>query len=70
MRSKPTLGNCIICHAVNTKNAHKIVLCSVSCCFIGSKTYTGGLSSKGIRARLPISSKSMMCIIIIMMNWG
>lgn len=44
MRSKPTLGNCVTRHAVNTKNAYKIALCSVSYCFTGSKTYTDGLS--------------------------
>lgn len=44
MRSKPTLGNCITYHVVNTKNAYKIALCSVSYCFTGSKIYTDDLS--------------------------
>lgn len=70
MRSKPTPGNCITCRAVNTKNAHKIALCSVSYCFIDSKIYTGDLSSKGIHVLRQISSKSTMCTIIITMNWG
>lgn len=70
MRSKPTLGNCIICHAVNTKNAHKIVLCSVSCCFTGSKIYTDVLSSKAIRVLLLINNKLTTFTIITMMNWG
>ena len=44
MRLKPTPGSYITYHAVNTKNAHKIVPCSVSYCFTGSKIYTDGLS--------------------------
>ena len=44
MRSKPTLGNCVTCHVVNTKNAYKIALCSVSYCFTDSKIYTDDLS--------------------------
>lgn len=43
MQSKPTLSNCITCHVVNTKNVYKIVLCSVSYCFTGSKIYTDDL---------------------------
>lgn len=57
MQSKPTPGNCITCHAVNTKNAYKIALCSVSYCFTGSKIYTGDLSLKGIHAQLLKNSK-------------
>ena len=52
------------------KNAYKIALCSVSYCFIDSKIYTDGLSLKDIPAQLLKNSKWMMCIIIIMMNWG
>ena len=44
MQSKPTPGNCITCHVVNTKNVYKIALCSVSYCFTGSKIYTDDLS--------------------------
>lgn len=57
MQSKPAPGNCITCRVVNTKNAYKIEPCSVSYCFTGSKIYTDGLSSKGIRALLPKNSK-------------
>ena len=42
MQSKPVQGNCITCRVVNTKNAYKIALCSVSYCFTGSKIYTDG----------------------------
>ena len=55
---------------MNTKNAYKIVPCSVSYCFTGLKIYTGVLSSKAIHARLPTSNKSTTFITIIMMNWG
>lgn len=44
-------------HVLNTKNAYKIVPCSVSYCFTDSKIYTDDLSSKGIRARLLKNSK-------------
>lgn len=44
MQSKPTLGNCITCRVVSTRNAYKIVPCSVSYYFTDSKIYTGGLS--------------------------
>lgn len=70
MRLKPTPGSYITCHVVNTKNAYKIALCSVSYCFTGLKIYTGVLSSKAIHARLPINSKWMMSTTIITMNWG
>lgn len=70
MRSKPTPGNCTTCHVVNTKNAYKIVPCSVNYCFTGLKIYTGVLSSKAIHALLPINSKWMMSTTIITMNWG
>ena len=70
MRSKPTLGNCITRHVVNTKNVHKIVLCSVSCCFTGSKIYTDVLLSKAIRVLRLINSRLTTFIIITMMNWG
>lgn len=52
------------------KNACKIVLCSVSCCFTGSKIYTDVLSSKAIRVLRLINSKSMMSTTIITMTWG
>lgn len=55
---------------MNTKNAYKIVPCSVSYCFTGLKIYTGVLSSKAIHVRLPINSKWMMSTTIITMNWG
>lgn len=55
---------------MNTKNAHKIVLCSVSCCFTGSKTYIGDLSSKAIHVLRLINSRLTTFIIITMMNWG
>lgn len=70
MQLKPTPGNCITCRVVNTKNAYKIVLCSVSCCFTGSKIYTDVLSSKAIRVLLPTSNKSTTYTTITMMNWG
>lgn len=70
MQLKPTPGNCITYRVVNTKNAYKIVLCSVSCCFTGSKIYTDVLSSKAIRVLRLINSKSMMSTTIITMNWG
>lgn len=70
MRSKPIPGNCIICRVVNTKNVHKIVLCSVSCCFTGSKIYTDVLSSKAIHVLRLINSRLTTFIIITMMNWG
>lgn len=70
MRLKLTRGNCITCRAVNTKNAYKIVPCSVSYCFTDSKIYTDDLSSKGIHVQPLKNNKWMMCIIIITMNWG
>lgn len=70
MRSKPTPGNCITCRVVNTKNAYKIVPCSVSYCFTGLKIYTGILSSKAIRVLRLINNRSTIFTIIIMMNWG
>lgn len=57
MQSKPTLGDCITCRVVNTRNAYKIVLCSVSYYFTDSKIYTGDLSLKGIHAQLLKNSK-------------
>lgn len=57
MQSKPTLGDCITCRVVSTRNAYKIVLCSVSYYFTDSKIYTGGLSLKGIHAQLLKNSK-------------
>lgn len=70
MQLKPTRHNYVTCRAVNTKNVHKIVLCSVSCCFTGSKIYTDVLSSKAIRVLLLINSRLTTFIIITMMNWG
>lgn len=70
MQLKPTPGNCITYRVVNTKNAYKIVLCSVSCCFTGSKIYTDVLSSKAIRVLRLINSKLTTFTIITMMNWG
>ena len=55
---------------MNTKNAHKIVLCSVSCCFTDSKIYTGDLSSKAIHVLRLINSRLTTFIIITTMNWG
>lgn len=45
------------CRAMSTKNAYKIVLCSVSYYFTDSKTYTGDLSLKGVHAQLLKNSK-------------
>lgn len=57
MQSKPALGDCITCRVVSTRNAYKIVPCSVSCCFTDSKIYTGDLSLKGIHAQLLKNNK-------------
>lgn len=52
------------------KNVCKTALCSVSCCFTGSKIYTGDSLSKGIHARQLKNNKWMTYIITIMTNWG
>lgn len=70
MRLKPTPGSYITCHVVNTKNAYKIVICSVSYYFTDSKIYTGDLSSKAIHVLRLINSRLTTFIIITMMNWG
>lgn len=57
MQSKPALGDCITCRVVSTRNAYKIVPCSVSYYFTDSKIYTGDLSLKGIHAQLLKNSK-------------
>ena len=44
MQLKPILRNCVTYRAVSTKNAYKIVQCSVNCCFTDSKIYTGDSS--------------------------
>lgn len=70
MQSKPALGDCITCRVVSTRNAYKIVLCSVSYYFTDSKIYTGDLSLKAIRVLRLINSRLTTFIIITMMNWG
>ena len=42
---------------VSKRNAYKTALCSVSYCFTGSRIYTDGSSSKGIRVQRPKNSK-------------
>lgn len=70
MQSKPALGDCITCRVVSTRNAYKIVLCSVSYYFTDSKIYTGDLSLKVIRVLRLTNSRLTTFIIITMMNWG
>ena len=57
MQSKPALGDCITCRIVSTRNAYKIVLCSVFNDSAATEIYTGDLSLKGIHAQLLKNSK-------------